>query len=216
MNLLHEFKRTRTVVSIFYLLLVILYFMPIELKGKLAYPLTFLTLVSLWKVSWPMTFAMLFSALGDCMAVWGNFWGQMMSFALAHIAFIVYFVRLTRVKGKFKSFSITSVSLIVGLMLLWGIVYWLIALEISMDFLRWGVMGYTSLILVMCWTACLQENRWYALGTWLFVFSDTVLAWNRFVSPICYANYCILLPYYVAQWVILIQSLPAQKKRTCF
>ena len=189
-------------VSIIYFLLAILFFSSIDVPYKLAYPLAFLTLCALRYSSWPMVLAMGFSALGDYMGVCHNFWGQMGSFALAHIAFVVFFYReyckeraMVGIKWK---------SAIVGL---YGIVVGMCIVPHVQGPLQIGVSVYILLILAMCILAWMQKNPLYALGAWLFVFSDTILAWNKFVSPIEWAGYLIMVSYYLGQWVIFVQSV---------
>ena len=195
-------SRPSILISIVFFVLGILYFTPVQMPYKLAYPLAFLTLCALRYSSWPMMLAMGFSALGDYMGVCHNFWGQMGSFALAHIAFLVFFVleyrkekSVVRIKWK---------SAIVGL---YGIVIGMCIVPHVQGPLQIGVSVYVLLILSMCILAWMQKNPYYAIGAWLFVFSDTVLAWNKFVSPIDSASYLIMVPYYLGQWVLFVQSI---------
>ena len=44
--------------------------------------------------------------------------------------------------------------------------------------------------------------RFAAIGALLFVLSDCLLAFNRFYKPLPLAPLLVLLPYYVAQWLI--------------
>ena len=195
-------SRPAILVSIVFYLLAILFFSPIQMPYKLAYPLAFLTLCALRYSSWPMVLAMGFSALGDYMGVCHNFWGQMGSFALAHIAFVVFFYREYRKERAMV--GIKWKSAIVGL---YGIVVGMCIVPHVQGPLQIGVSVYILLILAMCILAWLQKNPFYAIGAWLFVFSDTILAWNKFVSPIEWAGYLIMVPYYLGQWVLFVQSV---------
>ena len=195
-------SRPAILVSIVFFLLAILFFSPIQMPYKLAYPLAFLTLCALRYSSWPMLLAMGFSALGDYMGVCNNFWGQMGSFALAHIAFVVFFYRLYQQEKatmgiKWKSAIVALYGMIVGMCIVPHV----------QGPLQIGVSVYILLILAMCILAWMQKNPLYALGAWLFVFSDTILAWNKFVSPIEWAGYLIMVPYYLGQWVLFVQSV---------
>ena len=195
-------SRPAILVSIVFFLLAILFFSPIQMPYKLAYPLAFLTLCALRYSSWPMLLAMGFSALGDYMGVCNNFWGQMGSFALAHIAFVVFFYRLYQQEKatmgiKWKSAIVALYGMIVGMCIVPHV----------QGPLQIGVSVYILLILAMCILAWMQKNPYYALGAWLFVFSDTILAWNKFVSPIEWAGYLIMVPYYLGQWVLFVQSV---------
>ena len=199
-----RFSRPAVIITVVYLLLACLYFSPIVVPYKLAFPLIFLTLCALRLSSWPIMLAMGFSALGDWMGVCHNFWGQMGAFALAHIAYIIFFGRTCR-KGMTWN---------TGIVTIYGIVVGALIIPHVQGFLQVGVSVYILLILAMCILAGMQKNRYYAWGAWLFVLSDTVLAWNKFVSPIESAGYLIMIPYYLGQWFLFVQSLNSQKATT--
>ena len=201
-------SRPAIIISIVFFLLAALFFSPIQVPYKLAYPLAFLTLCALRYSSWPMVLAMGFSALGDYMGVCNNFWGQMGSFALAHIAFVVFFYREYRKEREMV--GIKWKSAIVGL---YGMVVGMCIVPHVQGPLQIGVSVYILLILAMCILAWMQKNPLYALGAWLFVFSDTILAWNKFVSPIEWAGYLIMVPYYLGQWVLFVQSVRVRQLR---
>ena len=201
-------SRPAIIISIVFFLLAILFFSPIQMPYKLAYPLAFLTLCALRYSTWPMVLAMGFSALGDYMGVCNNFWGQMGSFALAHIAFVIFFYRLYQQEKS--TMGIKWKSAIVGL---YGMVVGMCIVPHVQGPLQFGVTVYILLILAMCILAWMQKNPFYALGAWLFVFSDTILAWNKFVSPIEWAGYLIMVPYYLGQWVIFVQSVRIRQQR---
>ena len=199
--------RPASLISIVFVLLALLYFSPVAVAYKLAFPLAFLTLCALRFSTWPMVLAMCFSALGDYMGVCHNFWGQMGSFALAHVAYILFFCR-TRPEER-TSEGIKWKSAIV---ILYGVVVGLLIVPHVHGFLQAGVSVYVLLILTMCILAWRQKNPYYALGAWLFVFSDTVLAWNKFVSRIEWAGYLIMIPYYLGQLILFVQSMRTRKQ----
>ena len=199
--------RPASLISIVFLLLALLYFLPVAVAYKLAFPLAFLTLCALRFSTWPMVLAMGFSALGDYMGVCHNFWGQMGSFALAHVAYILFFCR-TRPEER-TSEGIKWKSAIV---ILYGVVVGLLIVPHVHGFLQAGVSVYVLLILTMCILAWRQKNPYYALGAWLFVFSDTVLAWNKFVSRIEWAGYLIMIPYYLGQLILFVQSMRTREQ----
>lgn len=58
----------------------------------------------------------------------------------------------------------------------------------------------------MLGTALLQSDIVYALGALLFLFSDMILGWNKFVSPIEYNSVLILIPYYSGQLLIWLRA----------
>ena len=199
--------RPTVVTSIIYLLLAALYFSPYAIAYKLTFPLAFLTLASLRLSPWPIVLAMLFSALGDYMGVCHNFWGQMGFFALAHLSYILFFYqKYTKEKyskGRLWKWGITG---------LYGLVVGVIITSHVKGALQIGVSVYILLILSMCILAWMQKNPYYALGAWLFVLSDTVLAWNKFVCHIEWASYLIMIPYYLGQWVLFVSSILTRER----
>jgi alkenylglycerophosphocholine/alkenylglycerophosphoethanolamine hydrolase len=203
----HLLTRPSSLISIVFLALALLHFSPVSIAHKLAFPLAFLTLCALRFSTWPMVLAMGFSALGDYMGTIHNFWGQMGFFALAHMAYIVFFCRTspkdkTSEGMKWKSSIVALYGLTVGMLIVPHV----------HGFLQAGVSVYVLLILTMCILAWRQKNPFYAWGAWLFVFSDTILAWNKFVSPIAYAGHLIMVPYYLGQWMLFIQSMRERRK----
>ena len=59
---------------------------------------------------------------------------------------------------------------------------------------------------MMLFMALLQRSRLYAAGACLFVFSDLMLAWNRFVEPLEYERYLIMVPYYLGQIFLFLRA----------
>lgn len=196
-----------TIITIIYILLVSLYFSPHAIAYKLAFPLVFLTLSALCVSSWPIVLAMFFSALGDYMGVCHNFLGQMGSFALAHLAYILFFYQKCIKDGASGGMKLKS-----GIVISYGLVVSSFVLPHVHGFLQMGVSAYILLILAMCIFAWRQKNPYYALGAWLFVLSDTVLAWNKFVFHIEGASYLIMIPYYLGQWILFILSIRQPKE----
>ena len=71
----------------------LLYFFPVGIPHKLAFPLIIITVSSLWLCPWQITLALGCSALGDWLGDEGHFIGQMAAFAAAHIGYILFFVK---------------------------------------------------------------------------------------------------------------------------
>lgn len=75
--------------------------------------------------------------------------------------------------------------------------------------LRLPVMLYVLTLAAMAaqaasvwWQRRQQASLLAALGAAVFVSSDAMLAWNRFVEPFDLARLLILLSYWLAQWLI--------------
>ena len=71
------------------------------------------------------------------------------------------------------------------------------------------VAGYTLVIALMSWQAIslmltnpAADTRWLTLGALLFMFSDSVIAANKFVAPIMLSSVIILTSYWFSIWLI--------------
>ena len=189
------------------------FFLPFEIAHKVTFPVAILALASLWLCPWHITLALLFSAVGDYFGSCGNFLAQMGSFALAHVMYIVYFMNryLTKVErdrkltAKMKGYLAMVIFCILTLL---AIVFTRIVPLAEPGIIRTGVAIYACLISIMLLLALLQRSSLFALGAVLFVFSDFILAWNKFVEPVPFRNYLVLVPYFLAQWLIFIRATP--------
>ena len=47
-----------------------------------------------------------------------------------------------------------------------------------------------------------------AIGTFLFLLSDTILSYDRFHAPLPGIAFAVLIPYYLGQWLIALSTLP--------
>ena len=197
--------------SILYLFLSIFYFSPIMLQGKTAFPLASIAIVSLLLCPWQMTAALACSALGDLAGAFGNFILQMGAFAAAHIFLISFFVKRYREKvekdrkltDKAKGYTLIIILMSITIA---GFAFSEIIPNAPEGIIRIGTGVYTVLICTMLVLALLQRSSLYALGALLFVFSDFILAWNKFTAPIENAGLLIMIPYYLGQWLIYIRS----------
>ena len=189
------------------------FFLPFEIPHKVTFPVAILALASLWLCPWQITLALLFSAVGDYFGSCGNLLAQMGSFALAHVMYIVYFIdryftkverdrKLTpKMKGYLAMVTFYSLALMAA-------VFVRIVPCADKGILRTGISIYACLICAMMVLALLQRSSLFALGAVLFVFSDFILAWNIFVEPVPYSQYLIMVPYFLAQWLLFIRATP--------
>lgn len=191
--------------------LVLIFFLPIDIPHKLAFPVFTLFIAGLWLLPWQMCLAMLCSALGDYMGSCGNFIGQMGFFALAHIWIISYFIKRYKEKvepdrkltAKAKGYMTMVIFCTLALL---TVAFTVILPGAPQGIEKIGASCYAVIISTMLLLGLLQRSSLYALGAVLFVFSDFILAWNRFVEPVPYRNYLVLGTYYMAQWLLFIRS----------
>ena len=178
------------IISIIYSALCILYFSPIQLPSKLAYAVAFLGLVALYhfrQIGIIIALGLLMSACGDYMGTQGNFICQMAFFGLAHVAYIIYFLRRMKKPVNWHDVQYAAItSLFVGA--------------------EAFTLIYCLLILTMLCMALLQRDWLFGLGAVLFVLSDYILAWDKFVDPINHASWYIMATYYAAQWLLFFRA----------
>lgn len=197
-------------ISVLYFIAVAIYFLPLPIPCKLALPVALLFIASFKLLPWQMIFAMLFSCLGDYMGAVGNFMGQMGAFALAHVFLILYFLsryRLGVERRKYGRLS-TRYKIAATILVLPLVIFALVKIfpHVPEGVMSCGVLIYALLISFMLWCALQQRSKVFALGGALFLASDMILAWNRFVEHIPHATYYILVPYFLSQWLLFIRS----------
>lgn len=200
-----------------FLCLALLYFSPVAIPHKISFPLAVLALSSLWLAPWQMTVAFMFSALGDYSGSCNEFLAQMGFFGAAHIFMVMFFIRRwldkvepdRRLTAKAKG---NIFMLMLMIMALLGFIFTKVVPHAPEGAVRAGTGIYAVLISAMLFFALLQRSSLYALGAVLFVFSDFILAWNRFVGPIEYSGWLIMIPYYLGQWLLFVRSTPYKVK----
>ena len=194
-----------------YLALTVFFFLPFDIPHKITPCVSALFIASLWLCPWQISLALLFSALGDHFGSCGNFLAQMGFFALGHIWFIVYFISRyfkkvepdRKLTGKAKGYLAMVIFCATVLLC---VVFFRIVPLVPPGVLTIGVNIYAILICTMLVSAMLQRSSLFALGAILFVFSDFILAWNKFVEPVPYRHYLVLVPYFLAQWLLFIRA----------
>lgn len=203
--------------SVLFLISCLIFFSPVKIPHMITICTGILTLASLWLCPWQMTLALLFSTLGDHFGSCQNFMGQMGFFALGHVWFIIYFINRyfqkvekdRKLTGKAKGYLATVVFCALALL---AVVFTRIVPEVPKGIMTIGVSIYALLISTMLVSAMLQRSSLFALGAILFVFSDFILAWNKFVEPIPGRHYLVLVSYFMAQWLLFVR---ATKFRIC-
>ena len=187
-----------------------IFFSPLDIPHKLCIPMGIIVLSSFWLTPWEITLALLFSIIGDYAGSCHNFMAQMGSFAVAHIFYVVFFIRrfirkdyklTTKMKGYLLMLGICTAALL-------SFVFVKIVPSAPAGVLRIGVGIYAILICTMLYTALMQRSSLYALGAVLFVVSDFILAWNKFVEPVPYRTILVIGTYLSAQWLLFVRATP--------
>lgn len=197
-----------------FLFLAAVYFLPVEIPWKLAFPAGVLFFASLWLTPWEITLALLFSAMGDVAGCAGEILWQMGLFAVGHIFYILFFVKryfakVERRDGKISRRAVAHISVFTLCVLaVLAVAFALVVPSMPEGVMRIAGGTYAVIICAMFLMALLQRSSLYALGAAMFVISDLVLSWNLFVEPIECAGVKIMATYYLAQWLIFVRSTP--------
>lgn len=143
------------------------------------------------------------SLAGDVFLMWPKegFLPGLVAFLLAHLAYIAAFCMPVRFAARpwiFVLYALVAAGL---LSVLWKDVP---------PALRVPVVAYVVCLAAMAaqaavWWRSASGNshaRWAALGGMLFMASDTLLAFNKFATPLPLSALWILATYWLAQWCI--------------
>jgi uncharacterized membrane protein YhhN len=145
------------------------------------------------------------SLAGDVFLMWpGGFLPGLVSFLLAHLAYIIAFTRTVRFAARPLAFAAYGLIAAAILWQLWPGVP---------SALRGPVLAYVACLASMAaqagvlWlasrgTAAEKLARNAALGGVLFMTSDALLAFNKFGAPVPLSALWILLTYWLAQGLI--------------
>jgi len=169
------------------------------LLGLLAKPIPVLALIA-WLYSAPatpyrrwITIGLGFSVLGDLLlAIPADlFVFGLAAFLCAHLAYL----RAYCSKTTFPAMPALLTSAVIGTTLL------AVLASHGLGPLLIPVAVYALAISAMLWRA-LACGGLAALGACLFVFSDSLIGIDRFVSPFAAAQYLIIVAYWLGQWAI--------------
>jgi uncharacterized membrane protein YhhN len=151
--------------------------------------------------------ALAFSALGDALLDLDPerlFTRGLLAFLVAHFIYILLFVRnwVRPLRPKGWQMALQAVVLIYSMLLS----HWLAP---SLGEVAGPVMLYVCMITVMVVSAILAEfsKPWVYSGVILFLISDSILAVNKFKSPVPMRGYLVWGTYSLAQYVIVIGFL---------
>lgn len=150
---------------------------------------------------WAISVGLVFSLIGDVFLIVPQtyFIFGLVSFLFAHIFYTAAFLRAG--KGKFSFVSLSA--FLVGFFILASIYS-----GVS-ESLKIPVIVYaTAISLMLCFalnfylTKKTPESLYALSGAFLFVVSDSILAFNKFTYEFFSAKIFILATYFTAQWLI--------------
>lgn len=198
-------KHTSTIITL-YLCFVTLYFFrgAIECDNRIwfdltkALPVLFLG-ISTWILGEKklLPTAMILSAGGDIAGEEGCFLLQIALFAVAHICFILSFIPKTQFSRRAVIASIIWSCAVIALAVT-------IIPHIDSTIIRAACIVYMIIIGSMVTTTLFMKVKTVPLyigAALIFVFSDSCIAWNRFVEPFDNAAIIIMATYFLAQGI---------------
>ena len=149
---------------------------------------------------WVLT-GLLCSLAGDVALLWPQqgFLPGLVSFLLAHLAYLVAFTRGQRLAARPVVYAFYA--------LIAGTILWRLWPGVP-GALRLPVLAYVACLAAMAaqagvlWRCGVARGAVLALGGALFMTSDALLAINKFAAPLPLANLWILGTYWSAQWCI--------------
>lgn len=201
-------------ISLIFIVLAVMYLMPSAaleqmlpekvVRFRIAYPVAALALMGAYLgMGWKFVLAFLFSCTGDAMGAYGSFFGQMGYFAAAHIILIWAFAEeLWEVRKTLVGLAVTAALVFA---------FALVIPKVPEPWLQIGCGVYAVLITAMFGLSLMQRSPLFAIGATLFLISDMILSWNKFVGPVAAEKWLIMVPYYLGQLLIWLGAATLMK-----
>lgn len=201
-------------ISLIFIVLAAMYLMPAAaleqmlpkkvVRFRIAYPVAALALMGAYLgMGWKFVLAFLFSCTGDAMGAYGSFFGQMGYFAAAHIILIWAFAEeLWKVRKTLVGLAVTAALVFA---------FALVIPKVPEPWLQIGCGVYAVLITAMFGLSLMQRSPLFAIGAALFLISDMILSWNKFVGPVTAEKWLIMVPYYLGQLLIWLGATTLMK-----
>lgn len=201
-------------ISLIFIVLTAIYLMPAAaleqmlpekvVRFRIAYPVAALALMGAYLgMGWKFVLAFLFSCTGDAMGAYGSFFGQMEYFAAAHIILIWAFAEeLWKVRKTLVGLAVTAALVFA---------FALVIPKVPEPWLQIGCGVYAVLITAMFGLSLMQRSPLFAIGAALFLISDMILSWNKFVGPVTAEKWMIMVPYYLGQLLIWLGATTLMK-----
>lgn len=176
----------------------------------IAIPTLILALVCLMRGKqhgWWIPLGLTLSFLGDFAGWQGMFQLQMGAFALALASYIADFAPYSKLTtARVRPLVVAFVAFCTALGFL--------VVEIPST-IQAATIGLYAVVLLSMLAATIVQHRprwgWYVAAAVLFVISDGLIGYNRFVEPIPAIDWWCLPPYYAAQVIFAVTYLTQKK-----
>lgn len=155
------------------------------------------------------------SLAGDVALLWPErgFLPGLISFLLAHLAYLVAFTRTQRLAAWWPAFGLYALVAGGVLAALWSDVPAPLRIPVAVYVVALASMAAQALVVrrrVELGSAASRRASVLAVGGALFVLSDALLATNKFALPVPMASLWILASYWSAQWCIAAWLAPPE------
>lgn len=141
-------------------------------------------------------FGLIFCMFGDGLLIW--FVVGLTAFLIGHIFYTIGFFKVWNYSlARFLSFiPILAYGIFMSSKFITALNYR------NENELIIPVILYIAVISMMFWSAIMSGQLYAIIGSFLFVISDSVLAWNKFISSVPFSGSIIMITYYTAQFLI--------------
>lgn len=194
-----------------YLILTLYFFIAPHSSWFIAMPALFMGLATLAhsrQGGWAIPLALLLSAVGDYQGSEHNFILQILFFALAHICYIGDFLPKRNLSKKNKALAtipfIYAIAFLSILLPRMEHVAEIVAVAIYAMII--ATMGASVLTLEI------KHKWWYVVAAVLFIFSDSVIVYNKYIERVPNASLWIMTTYYAAQGLFATLCLLRRRK----
>jgi uncharacterized membrane protein YhhN len=163
--------------------------------------------------------ALVLSTLGDVLLLFSDynelfFISGLISFLIAHIIYIRLFLRKLNSSFSypwvFGSLALIGVYLFYFLSTMWGK---LETMKIPVTIYAFVISTMLFVVIQLFASKSLRKGEILLLGAFLFVVSDSLLAWNMFYQEIAHASFWVMSTYLFAQLFLVSGWVSSMKKR---
>ena len=160
-----------------------------------------------------ITVGLFFSLLGDIALLWPNlyFLPGLAAFLVTHVAYLIAFTRDAKFSARLSIWLLYLVVTAALLVFLFPNLPATLKIPVTLYSLLLASMAAQAMGRFIALKT--RPTRLAAFGAILFMLSDLLLAFNRFHSAIPLAPVLVLLPYYLAQWLIAASTAPPSKEQ---
>lgn len=162
------------------------------------------------KVPTILIYALFFSFLGDVFLLYGDrgeifFLLGLGAFLIGHIFYIV----LNMHKTPKQPLSIQNLLALLPMLLF--AFFLLYKLRLNVGTMLIPIVLYTFVLITLYYTGLLTKAsathttwRLIFIGIILFILSDSMIAWSKFISPFAFSSFFIMILYIVSQYLLTI------------